>query len=93
MSSVLQRIRQAILEERYVFTTHAHDERRKDGFTVEDALHAILSGRMVKRLTRDVRGTRYCIEGQSRNGRWMHAICRFDELEEILIITVYAQRR
>lgn len=43
-----------------------------------------------KRMTHDIRGTRYRIEGQSLDLRFIHVICRFDEASEVLIITVYA---
>jgi hypothetical protein len=49
-----------------------------------------LKGRIEKRMTRDIRGTRYRIEGPARDERLIHVICRFHEVKDLLIITVYA---
>jgi len=55
-----------------------------------DIENAILKGRIEKRMTQDLRGTRYRIEGPSLDFRMIHVICRFDEKSELLIITIYA---
>ena len=55
-----------------------------------DIEYAILHGRIEKRMTRDPRGTRYRIEGSTKDGRPIHVICRFNEEGQLLIITVYA---
>ena len=55
-----------------------------------DIENAILKGRIEKKLTEDVRGTRYRIEGPARDGRLIHVICRFKEDANLIIITVYA---
>lgn len=62
-----------------------------DGFDRSDVEQAILTGFVEKKLTRDPRGTRYRIEGQANDGRWMHVLCRFDEVRSLIIITVYAR--
>lgn len=49
-----------------------------------------LKGRIEKEMTKDIRGTRYRIEGPARDGRLIHVICRFHEVKDLLIITVYA---
>jgi hypothetical protein len=41
-------------------------------------------------MTEDVRGTRYRIEGRAGDERLVHVVCRFHEIEDLLIITVYA---
>ncbi|HRJ44947.1 MAG: hypothetical protein KJZ86_20520 [Caldilineaceae bacterium] len=41
-------------------------------------------------MTADLRGTRYRIEGPARDERLVHVICRFHEVADLLIITVYA---
>jgi len=56
----------------------------------KDVEHAILKGRIEKKLTQDARGTRYRMEGPGIDGRPIHVICRFSEKSELLIITVYA---
>jgi len=40
-------------------------------------------GRIEKKLTKDIRGTRYRIEGPSKAGRTIHIICRFKETVKI----------
>lgn len=57
-----------------------------------DVEHAILHGRVDKKLTRDTRGTRYRIAGPAEDGREVHVVCRFTEANELIIITVYAVR-
>jgi hypothetical protein len=42
------------------------------------------------RMTEDLRGTRYRIEGPTFDGRIIHVICRFKESVNLIIITVYA---
>jgi len=61
-----------------------------DGLEREDVENAILKGRIQKRLTEDVRGTRYRIEGPAKEGRLLHVVCRFKEEGDLIIITVYA---
>jgi len=56
----------------------------------EDIENAILKGRIQKKLTEDVPGTRYRIEGPAKDGRLIHVICRFKENSNLIIITVYA---
>jgi hypothetical protein len=41
-------------------------------------------------MTEDLRGTRYRIEGRARDARLVHVVCRFHEVEDLLIITVYS---
>ena len=60
-----------------------------DGLERKDVENAILKGRIQKKLTEDVRGTRYRIEGPAKDGRLLHVVCRFKEGDRI-IITVYA---
>ncbi len=56
----------------------------------KDAEHAILKGRIEKKLTRDARGARYRMEGPAIDGKPIHVVCRFNENSGLLIITVYA---
>jgi len=41
-------------------------------------------------LTKDIRGTRYRIEGPAKDRRLIHVLCRFKEDNDLIIITVYA---
>jgi len=86
---VLQRIRQLVIDRRYYLSAHAEEEMWADGLERPDIERCILRGRIEKRMTRDIRGTRYRIEGPARDGRLIHVICRFHEVKDLLIITVY----
>ena len=88
--SVLQRIRQLVIDRRYYLSAHAEEEMWADELERPDIERSILRGRIEKRMTRDIRGTRYRIEGPARDGRLIHVICRFHEVKDLLIITVYA---
>jgi len=88
--SVLQRIRQLVIDRRYYLSSHAEEEMWADGLERPDIERSILRGRIEKKMTRDIRGTRYRIEGPARDGRLIHVIYRFQEVKDLLIITVYA---
>jgi hypothetical protein len=61
-----------------------------DGLERPDIENCILRGRIEKRMTHDLRGSRYRIEGPARDGRLIHVICRYHVILDLLIITVYA---
>ncbi|MEW6381880.1 MAG: DUF4258 domain-containing protein [bacterium] len=86
----LQAIRQKVIEREYYLSSHAEDEMIDDNLERDDIENAILKGKIEKKLTRDIRGTRYRIEGPSKDGRTIHVIGRFKEDGSLIIITVYA---
>lgn len=88
--SAIQKIRQKIIDKDYYLSSHAEDEMLDDNLERSDIENAILNGRIEKKLTEDVRGTRYRIEGPAKDGRLVHTICRFKEAGNLVIITVYA---
>jgi hypothetical protein len=88
--SVIQRIRQKVIDRDYYLSSHAEDEMWADQLERSDVENAILRGRVEKRMTKDPRGTRYRIEGPARDGRLIHVVCRFNEKGTLLIITIYA---
>jgi len=88
---VLQRIRQRLQDRRYFLSQHAEDEMFADNLERADVEHAILQGRINKKLTRDARGTRYRIVGPALDRRSIAVICRFHEAGDLIIITVYAK--
>lgn len=85
----LQRIRQKVLEREYYISIHAEEEMLDDYLERADIEHAILNGQIEKKFTEDIRGTRYRIEGPSRDGRIIHVICRFQLFGNLIIITTY----
>jgi hypothetical protein len=86
----IQRIRQNVVDRAYYLSSHAEEEMLDDKLERNDVENAILRGRIEKKLSEDVRGTRYRIEGPARDGRVIHVICRFREDANLVIITVYA---
>jgi hypothetical protein len=88
--SLLQKIRQKIIDREYYLSSHAEEELLDDALERQDIEHAILKGRVEKTMTEDIRGTRYRLEGPAQNGRSIHVLCRFKEDANLIIITVYA---
>jgi hypothetical protein len=87
----LQRIRQKILDRAYFLSDHADEEMQADELERADLEHAILHGEIEKRLKTDPRGTRYRLVGPARDGRPVCVLCRFREVGDLIIITVYAK--
>lgn len=88
--SKIQKIRQKIIDKDYYISSHAEDEMLDDKLERADIKNAILKGKIVKKFTEDVRGTRYRIEGTARDDRIIHIICRYREDGSFIIITAYA---
>jgi hypothetical protein len=86
----IQRIRQKINDRAYYLSSHAEEEMLDDELARDDVEHAILKGRIEKKLLEDLRGTRYRIEGPAKDERLVHVICRLREDASLVIITVYA---
>ncbi|KAF0145354.1 MAG: hypothetical protein FD156_924 [Nitrospirae bacterium] len=55
----LQKIRQKVIEKDYYLSDHAEEEMLDDELERVDIENAILKGRIEKKLTEDIRGTRY----------------------------------
>ena len=87
--SVIEKIKQCIRERNYLISSHAEEEMAEDGFERLDFENAILNGVIERKMTRDIRGTRYRIEGPLNDGRSMSVLCRFRESGNLIIITVY----
>lgn len=87
--SVIERIRNKIRNREYYLSSHAEEEMAEDDFDRSDFENAILNGFIHKKLTHDPRGTRYRLEGPANDGRMMYLLCRFKEIGDLIIITVY----
>jgi hypothetical protein len=89
-SRELERIRKAILDQRYTLTEHAYDEMDEDSLDVLDIESAILTGRIEQTLTKDPRGTRYVVVGTATDeATEIGVVVRFVEREQLLVLTVY----
>ncbi len=87
--SAIERIRAKIRSRAYYLSAHAEEEMFDDLFERKDVENAVFHGFIQKKLTRDIKGTRYRIEGPAADGRLMHVLCRFKEIGDLIIITVY----
>lgn len=86
----IKRIRRAIREDRYHFTTHALEEMDEDSLTEEDVRYAILHGSVIAELTDNPRGIRFVVRWTPQNDdREVEVVCRFLPSGLLRIITVY----
>jgi hypothetical protein len=85
----LDQIRQAIREQHYRISDHADEEMSDDNLEAMDVEQVILSGDIARKFTRDPRGTRYEVIGETTDGRRAGVICRFLPSGILLIITAY----
>lgn len=85
-------IRQKVMNRHYYLSSHAEDEMVDDLLSRADVENAILKGRLHKKLTKDIRGTRYRVIGPAQDHRQLHVLCRILADGNLLIITVYALR-
>lgn len=86
---ILQRIRKAIREQRYRISSHANEEMSEDNLESKDIECVIFTGTVTRKFTRDPRGTRYEIIGDTTDGRRAAVVCRFLLSGVVLIITTY----
>ncbi len=89
MPSTLERIRQAIRDQRYRISTHANDEMSDDALESQDIEEIIYTGMIAHRFTHDPRGTRYEVAGTTMDGRSASVVCRFLPSRVLLIMTAY----
>ena len=86
----IQEIREKILDRAYYLSSHAEEEMLDDDLERDDVENAILKGQIEKKLSEDVRGTRYRVQGPAKDGRLIHVIVQFKEDTNLIVITVYA---
>ncbi len=91
MASILQKIRQKVLQNKYVVSSHAIDEMISDEikpFGVDDVLSCLRSGGIRKKEI-DLNGTKYTISGETLDGWELEVVVRFRTDEKLLVITNY----
>jgi hypothetical protein len=86
--SVLQRIRQRIIDRQYQAGPHLREKMLQLRLTIDDIENVILSGYIVLKLIDDPRGTRYVVEGTTSDYRIVQVPVRF-EAGQAVLITVY----
>lgn len=90
MKRTIEKLRERIREQRYEISSHANEEMSDDDLTSLDIEHAILTGEITSRLTKDLRGARYEIVGEALDGRSVAVLCRILSTGWLRIITVFA---
>ena len=85
----LERIRQAVNDQRYRISSHANEEMSEDDLESHDVEQVLRTGAITRRFTRDPRGTRYEVTGDTMDGRQAAVVCRFLASGWLLIITAY----
>jgi uncharacterized DUF497 family protein len=85
----LQRMRRAIDKQTYRISSHANEEMAEDGLVVADIEQIIQTGKIAQRFTKDSRGRRYAVLGNTVDGRQAYVVCRFLLSGVLLIITAY----
>jgi len=85
----IDQIKQRVVAQEYAISSHANEEMSDDELTAADVEQALLSGKIRKRFTKDPRGTRYEVVGQSLDGRQVAVVCRLLATGWLRIMTVY----
>ncbi|HCX90820.1 MAG: hypothetical protein COZ68_06670 [Deltaproteobacteria bacterium CG_4_8_14_3_um_filter_43_13] len=89
--AIIHTIREKIRKQKYEFTIpHFFEEMTNDNLTFADIEMAIENGRINRKFTRDIRGTRYEVIGTAIDGREIAIICRIKSTGKLLLITTYA---
>jgi hypothetical protein len=87
---IISRIRQKIHRDEFIYSTHTLIDKLPElGWTTDDVLRGIKTGRIHRTLTVDERGTRYVIIGEDLNGYDIYIVCRFRADKNLILITVY----
>jgi hypothetical protein len=87
----MRRIRSAVREGRYSYSVHALEEMDDDHLLESDVHEVIMRGKIVSKLTGDLRGIRFVVRGTTGEERIeVEIVCRFLPSGILRIITVYA---
>ncbi|MHC4796618.1 MAG: DUF4258 domain-containing protein, partial [Planctomycetota bacterium] len=87
---VMNKIRNAVLDGRYIVTPHAWREMNNDNLVLIDIESVILSGTIDKEFSKDPRGVRYRVIGKTSDLSTTAAvIVRFVNDDNVLIITTF----
>ena len=90
MKRTIDKLRRLIRDQEYDISIHANEEMSKDALIAIDIENAVLTGKITKRFTKEARGTRYEVTGQTCDGRPVAVICRILSTGWLRIITVFA---
>lgn len=89
--SVLRKMQQCIQQGRCKARSHAYDEMDEDDIQIEDAMRAILNGRIRERQWDSVyHEYKYIVRGRTIAGYEIEVVAKIEQAEEtVMIITVY----
>ena len=86
---LLQRMQRAIREQKYRISSHANEEMADDFLIAADIESVIFTDRIAQRFTKDPRGRRCAVLGNTTDNRRAYVVCRFLLSGVLLIITAY----
>ena len=90
MKRAIETLLRLIRDQEYEISIHANEEMSNDALIVMDVENAILTGKITKRLTKEARGLRYEVTGETGDGRPVAVVCRILSTGWLRIVTVFA---
>ena len=81
-------LKERVRQGRFHVSQHADLEMEDEGIEMTDLTTALLRGKLVKRMTRSPKGSRYVMEGEGPDGRKIRVVCRL-EASRAFIVTAY----
>ena len=90
MKRTIDKLRRLVRDQEYDVSIHANEEMSNDSLIAIDVENAILTGKITKRLTKEARGVRFEVTGESCDGRPVAVVCRILSTGWLRIITVFA---
>lgn len=89
--ATIDKIREKVRTREYEFAIpHFFEEMIDDRLIFADIELAIARGRVRRRFTKDVRGSRYEVVGPATDGRDIAVICRVKKTGKLLFVTTYS---
>lgn len=87
---IIERIREKLRQGQYDLTAHATEEMAEDNLDILDIEEAIFNGQVSKAEKKDLRGTKYVVEGKAVDQKTQVGVVgRFTGTGRYLIVTVY----
>ncbi len=81
-------IQKQIAQDKFILSSHAHEERQAESISIDDIKTALLDGEIIENYPEDKRGESCLILGYS-NVRPIHIVCGKAKIGWLKIITVY----
>lgn len=92
-AQMLQQMQEAARTGKVQFTLHALHELAMDDLAPQDAVNCILTGEIIQdQYDALYRETKYVLYGDTLAGDEMAVVARWDEIQSIVVITVYRLR-